>query len=51
LYQAFKEPFPTVKYQSTSTVEIEKNFASLKAKDSHGCNEIRVKILNKALCL
>jgi hypothetical protein len=25
LYQAFKEPFPTIKYQNTSTAEIEKN--------------------------
>jgi hypothetical protein len=25
LYQAFKEPFPTIKYQNTYTAEIEKN--------------------------
>ena len=41
----FKEPFPTVKYQNTSTAEIEKVIESLKAKDSHGYDEISVKIL------
>ena len=44
LYQAFKEPFPAVKYQNTSTAEIGKIIESLKAKDSHGYDEISVKI-------
>ena len=26
LYQAFKEPFPNIKYQNTTTAEIEKSF-------------------------
>jgi len=38
LYQAFKEPFPAIKYQNTSTSEIEKIIASLKVKDSYGYN-------------
>jgi hypothetical protein len=45
LYQAFKEPFPTIKYQNTSTTEIEKIIESLKVKDPHGYDEISVKIL------
>jgi hypothetical protein len=46
LYQAFKELFPTIKYQYTSTTEIEKKIIeSLKAKDSQGEDEISVKIL------
>ena len=45
IYQAFKEPFPTIKYQNTSTSEIEKIIESLKVKDSHGYDEISVKIL------
>jgi hypothetical protein len=46
LYQAFKEPFPTIKYQNTPTAKIEKIIESLKAKDSHGYNKITVKIVN-----
>jgi len=45
LYQAFKEPFPSIKFQSTSTAEIEKIIESLKAKDCHGYGEISIKIL------
>jgi hypothetical protein len=45
LYQAFKEPFPTIKYQNATTAETEKIIESLKAKDSHGYGEISVKIL------
>jgi len=45
LYQAFKEPFPTIKYQNTTAAEIEKNTESLKAKNSHGYDAITVKIL------
>jgi len=41
----FKEPFPTIKYLNTSTVEIEKIIQSLKAKNSHGYDKISVKIL------
>ena len=40
LYQASKEPFPTIEYQNTTTAEIEKNNESLKAKDSHGYDDI-----------
>jgi len=45
LHQAFKEIFPTIKYQNTTTAEIEEIIESLKAKDSHGYDEISVKIL------
>jgi hypothetical protein len=41
----FKEPFPAIKYQNTSTAEIKKIIESLKAKDSDGYDEISVKIL------
>jgi hypothetical protein len=39
-YQAFIRPFPTIKYQSTSTFEIEKIIKPLKSKDSHGYDGI-----------
>jgi hypothetical protein len=45
LHQAFTRPFPTVRYQNTSTFEIEKIIKSLKSKNSHGYDEISVKIL------
>ena len=45
LYLAFKEPFPTIKYQNTSTTEVEKMIESQKVKDSHGYNGISVKLL------
>jgi hypothetical protein len=32
LRQTFKEPFPTIKYQSTSTAEIEKNHCNIRSK-------------------
>jgi hypothetical protein len=40
----FKELFPTIKYQNTTTAETAKINESLKAKDSHGYDEISVKI-------
>jgi hypothetical protein len=51
LYQAFKEPFPTIKDENTSTAEIEKIFESLKAKDSHGYDESSVKIFKIKLSI
>ena len=45
LYQAFKQPFPNIKYQNISTAKIGKIIESLKAKDSHGYDEISVEIL------
>jgi hypothetical protein len=39
------EPFPNIKYQYTSTKEIEKIISSLKSKNSYGYNEISVNIL------
>jgi len=45
LYQAFREPFPTIKYQNTPTAEIGKIIESLKAEDSHRYNEISVTLL------
>jgi len=42
----FKEIFPTFKYQNTTTAEIKKKIIeSLKAKDSHGYDEISAKII------
>jgi hypothetical protein len=40
LYQAFTRPFSTIKYQNTSTFEIEKIIKSLKSKHSHGYDEM-----------
>jgi len=39
------KPFPNIKYQYTSTKEIEKIISSLKSKNSHGYDEISVNIL------
>jgi hypothetical protein len=40
----FTLPFPNIKYQYTSTKEIEK-ISSLKSKNSHGYDEISVNVL------
>jgi hypothetical protein len=45
LYQAFTKPFSTIRYQNTSTFDIEKIIKSLKSKNSHWYDEISVKIL------
>jgi hypothetical protein len=39
------KPFPNIKYQYTSTKEIEKIISSLKSKNSHGYNEISINVL------
>jgi Notch-like protein len=43
--QVFKSPFPTIKYSSTTTAEIEKIVRSLKSRNAHGYDGISVKIL------
>jgi len=45
LYQAFKEPFPTISIKIHPLLKLKKIIESLKAKDSFGYDEISVKIL------
>jgi hypothetical protein len=45
LHLSCNEPFPNIKYQYTSTKEIEKIISSLKSKNSYGYDEISVNIL------
>jgi hypothetical protein len=45
LHLTCNKPFPNIKYQYTSTKEIEKIISSLKSKNSHGYDEISVNIL------
>ena len=46
--RAFSQPFPTIKLKCVSLKEIE-DIKSLKAKDSHGYNEISTKILKLSI--
>jgi hypothetical protein len=45
LQQAFHCPFPHVKHQAVTSTEIAKIIQSLKNKDSHGYDEISVRLL------
>jgi len=45
LHQTFNKPFPSIKYQYTSTKEIEKIISSLKSKNSQGYNELSINLL------
>jgi hypothetical protein len=45
LYQVFIRPFPHIKLTPVSTKEISEIIKSLKWKNSHGCDEIPIKIL------
>jgi hypothetical protein len=45
LYRAFKNPYPNIIFDHTTTKEIENIIKSLKSKNSRGYDEISVKIL------
>jgi hypothetical protein len=45
LHSAFKNPYPNIRFDLTTTEEIENIFKSRKSKNSYGYNEISVKIL------
>jgi hypothetical protein len=45
LHKAFNNPYPNIKHQNTSTIEIEKIIKSLKSINSHGYDKISVKVL------
>jgi hypothetical protein len=45
LTQTFQNSFPKIKFNYTSAKEIEKIISSLPSKNSHGYNEISMKIL------
>jgi hypothetical protein len=53
LYQTFNNPFPRIKFNNTTTKEIEKNIYSIQAnKKSCGYGAISVKILKiSAACI
>ena len=49
LTKAFNQPFPTIKPKCVSPKETEDITKSLKAKDSHGYDEISTKILKLSI--
>jgi len=49
LYEVFIRPFPNIKLTPVSTKEVSEIMKSLKWKNSHGHNEIPIKILKMSL--
>jgi hypothetical protein len=49
LFSVFNQSFPSVKFKFLSTKEIEDIINSLKSKDSHGYDEISIKILKASI--
>jgi hypothetical protein len=47
LFQIYKNPFPDMKSDRTSTKEIEKNIQFPKTKTSHGYDEIPIQLFHK----